>query len=74
VPPPRTADARHARSQKLRRVAVNPIQIAKFAVVRSDMFDLKSKDVERNILPLAGFCICLNSTSDPLDLRGKPAQ
>jgi len=33
----------------MRRVAVTPIQIAKFTVVRSDMFDLKSKDVERNI-------------------------
>jgi hypothetical protein len=74
VPPQRTADARHARSQKLRRVAVNPIQVAKFTVVRSGMFDLKSKDVERNILPLAVFCICLNSTFDPLDLLAKPAQ
>jgi hypothetical protein len=74
VPPPRTAGARHARSQKLRRVAVNPIQSAKFTVVRSGMFDLKSKDVERNILPLAVFFICLNSTSDPLDLLAKPAQ
>jgi hypothetical protein len=58
----------------LRRVAVNPIQVAKFTVVRSDMFDLKSKDVERNILPLAVFCNCLNSMSDPLDLLAKPAQ
>jgi hypothetical protein len=40
----------------LRRVAVNPIQIAKFTVVCSDMFDLKSKDVERNIRPAAGLC------------------
>jgi len=38
------------------------------------MFDLKSKDVERNILPMAVFCNCLNSMSDPLDLREKPAQ
>jgi len=58
----------------LRRVAVNLIQIAKFTVVRSDMFDLKSKGVERNILPMAVFCNCPNSTSDPLDLREKPAQ
>jgi hypothetical protein len=58
----------------LRRVAVNPIQVAKCTVVRSDMFDLKSKDVERNILPLAAFCIGLNSMSDPLDIVGKPAQ
>jgi len=35
------------------RVAVNPIQVAKFTVVCSDMFDLKSKDVERDILPMA---------------------
>jgi hypothetical protein len=58
----------------LRRFAVNPIRIAKFTVVRSDMFDLKSKDVERNILPMAVFCNCPSSTSDPLDLREKPAQ
>jgi hypothetical protein len=58
----------------LRCFAVNPIQVAKFTVVRSDMFDLKSKDVERNILLLAVFCICPNSTSDPLDLLAKPAQ
>jgi hypothetical protein len=58
----------------LRRVAVNPIQVAKFTVVCSDMFDLKSKDVERNILPMAAFCDCRNSTPDPLDLLAKPAQ
>jgi hypothetical protein len=74
VPPPQTADGRHAGSQKLRLVAVNPIQVAKFKVVRSGMFDLKIKDVERNILPMAIFCNCLNSTSDPLDLLEKPAQ
>jgi hypothetical protein len=51
-----------------------PGQVAKFTVVYSDMFDLKSKVVERNILPMAVFCICLNSTSDPLDLLEKRAQ
>jgi hypothetical protein len=39
-------------TQMLRRVAVNPIQVAKFAVVCFGVFDLKSKDVARDILPV----------------------
>jgi hypothetical protein len=53
---------------------VNPIQVAKFTVVGSDMFDLKGEDVERNIRPVAGLCMGPNSTSDALDLLAKPAQ
>jgi hypothetical protein len=53
---------------------VNPIQVAKFTVVSFSMFDLKSKDVERNIRPVAGLCMGRNSTSDALDLLAKPAQ
>jgi len=37
----------------LRRAAVNPIQGAKFTVVCVGAFDLKSKDVARDILPVA---------------------
>jgi hypothetical protein len=58
----------------MRGVAVNPIQVAKFTVVCFAAFDLKSKDVERDILPVAVFCNCRNSMSDPLDLLEKPAQ
>jgi hypothetical protein len=41
----------------LRRVAVNPIQGAKFTVVCVGAFDLKSKDVGRDILPAPVFCM-----------------
>jgi hypothetical protein len=43
-------------------------------VVCSGMFDLKIKDVERNILSAAGLCVCPDSTPDALDLLEKPAQ
>jgi hypothetical protein len=40
------------RSQLRRHAAVNPVQPAKFTVVCVGAFDLKSKDVTRDIFPV----------------------
>jgi hypothetical protein len=58
----------------LRRVAVNPIQGAKFTVVCFGAFDLKSKGRRARYFARGGILHGLGLMSDALDLRPKPAQ